>query len=463
MPTPSPEIIAVLQFFAPVFTKPTFAHACTLVYGALLAVGARTVASALRAVGLAHGRHFTTYHRVLNRARWSPLALSRSLLALLVDTFLPAAAPLVLLVDETLERRRGPQIAWKSRFRDPLRASPGRPVTTPALRWLNVSLLVPVPWSQRPWALPFLTLPAPAPATSAKLGKRHRTLVDLAGLAIRLVRRWQPARDLTLVGDGTDAALALGHACRRLPGTVRLVSRLRLDAVLHAPPGPRQPGQRGPTPKKGARLPTLAAHLADPTTGWQRVRLPWYGGRTQVMDLVSGTALWYHPGQAPLPLRWVLLRDPAGKEAPTALFSTDHAATPEQIVAGSWAAGTSRSPSRRRAGIWGWRRSGNGPHGRSGARRRACWGCSVWWRCWPIDCMGRPSPPAGRPGIRSARRPSVTPSRRCGGRCGRCRHSRCPRWRQTIRISLPRCGNAYRRRRPMPPKWPKSRRITDYG
>jgi hypothetical protein len=332
MPTPSPEIIAVLQCFAPVFTKPTLAHACTLVYGALLTSGARTVASALRAVGLAHCRQFTTYHRVLNRARWSPLALSRRLLALLVATFLPAGAPLVLLVDETLERRRGSQIAWKSRFRDPLRASPGRPVTTPALRWLNVSLLVPMPWSQRPWALPFLTLPAPAPATSAKLGKRHRTLVGLAALALRLVRRWQPDRALTLVGDGGYAAIALGHACRHRPGTVRLVSRLRLDAVLHAPPAPRQPGQRGPTPKKGARLPQLAAHLVDPTTAWQRVTLPWYGGHTQVLDLISGTALWYHPGQVPLPIRWVLLRDPAGKEAPTALFSTDQAALPEQVV-----------------------------------------------------------------------------------------------------------------------------------
>lgn len=332
MPTPSLEIIAVLRCFAPVFTKPTFGHVTTLVLGALLADGARTVASALRAVGLAHGRQFTTYHRVLNRARWSPLALSRRLLALLLATFLPADAPLVLLVDETLERRRGRKIAWKSRFRDPVRAGPGRPVTTPALRWLNVSLLVPLPWSTRPWALPVLTLPAPAPATSAKLGKRHRSLVDLAALAVRLVRRWQPDRDLTLVGDGGYAALALGRACRRLPGTVRLVSRLRLDAVLHDGPGPRRPGQRGPTPKKGARRPTPAAHLADPTTAWLRLMLPWYGGRLQPMEVVSGTALWYHPGQAPLPLRWVLLRDPAGREAPTALFSTDQAAAPEQIV-----------------------------------------------------------------------------------------------------------------------------------
>ena len=332
MPTPSPEIIAVLQTFAPVFTRPTFAHACTLVYGALLAVGARTVAASLRAVGLARCRHFTTYHRVLNRARWSALALSRRLLALLVITFLPAGVPLVLLVDETIERRWGRRIAWKGYFRDPVRAGVGRPVITPGLRWLVVALLVPVPWSARPWALPFLTVPALAPATSAKLGKRHRTVVERAALAIRLVRRWQPDRELVLVGDGTYAALGLGHTCRRLPGAVRLVSRLRLDAVLHAPPPPQPPSKRGPKPKKGERLPSLADHLADPATAWQRVTLPWYGGQTRACDLRSGTALWYHPGTDPLPIRWVLLRDPTGTRPPTALVCTDPAGAPEQIV-----------------------------------------------------------------------------------------------------------------------------------
>ena len=101
MPTPSAEIIQVLHAFAPAFTAPTFANALVLLYGTLLTVGPRTVTAALRAVGLAHARHFSTYHRVLNRARWSPLLLSKRLLGLLVATFLPPAAPLVLLVDET--------------------------------------------------------------------------------------------------------------------------------------------------------------------------------------------------------------------------------------------------------------------------------------------------------------------------------------------------------------------------
>ena len=101
MPTPSPELIQVLQTFAPAFTAATFANAAVLLHGTILAPGARTVTAALRAVGRAHERHFTTYHRVLHRARRSPLRLSKLLLGLLVLTFLPPGAPLVLLVDET--------------------------------------------------------------------------------------------------------------------------------------------------------------------------------------------------------------------------------------------------------------------------------------------------------------------------------------------------------------------------
>ena len=339
MPTPSPEIIQVLQTFAPAFTAATFANASVLLYGTILALGARTVTAALRAVGRAHERHFTTYHRVLNRARWSPLRLSKLLLGLLVLTFLPPGAPLVLLVDETLERRRGRRIAYKGYFRDPVRSTAGKAVTSAGIRWLCLALLVPLPWSSRPWALPFLTVPALAPATSAKLGKRHRTVVERTQLLVRLVRRWQPERELVLVGDGSYAAVALGHTCRRQPGTVRLVSRLRLDAALYAPPAPQPTSKRGPKPQKGQRQPNLAARLADPRTAWQRATVPWYGGQDKVLDLASGTALWHRAGEAPLPIRWVLLRCPEHTIPPTALFCTDPAVCPRQLVAwfvGRW-------------------------------------------------------------------------------------------------------------------------------
>src|ERR671924_2174296 len=105
LPAPGPEVVALLQTFAVVFTRPTFAHAVVLLYGAILTPGRRTVAGALRAVGLRDERHFTSYHRVLNRAVWSPLRLSRLLLELIVSTLLPSQAPVMLVVDTTLVRR----------------------------------------------------------------------------------------------------------------------------------------------------------------------------------------------------------------------------------------------------------------------------------------------------------------------------------------------------------------------
>ena len=331
MPAPAPAIVTLLAAFAPAFTARTFARALVLLYGTLLAVGPRTVTAALRAVGRGQEPHFGAYHRVLNRARWSSLRLSRLLLGLIVATCLAPDAPLLLVVDETLERRRGRRIAWRGWFRDPVRSGRGKPVLSQGIRWLSLAILVPVPWGARPWALPFLTAPVLAPATSAKLGKPHRPTVDRAPTLVRLVRRWQPGRELVLVGDGGFAATPLGHACRAL-GRAALVARLRLDAALYDPPVPPPPGKRGPKPKKGARQPSLKARAADPTTVWQLATVPWYGGQGREMELATGTALWHRAGNAPRPIRWVLLRDPAGQTPPTALGCTDPPAEATPLV-----------------------------------------------------------------------------------------------------------------------------------
>ena len=203
MPTPSPEIIQLLSHFASAFSVPTFAHVLVLVYGVILAPGGRTVSSALRAQGRGDDPHFTTYHRVLNRAQWSPWVLSEILLGLIILIGLPSGAGLILLIDETLERRRGQQIKNKGWWRDPLRSTLTQVSDVLGIRWICMAVVVPLPWSQRPWALPFLLIPARSPKTSAKLGKRHRTLVEWAEVMISRVRRWQPERGITLVGDGS--------------------------------------------------------------------------------------------------------------------------------------------------------------------------------------------------------------------------------------------------------------------
>jgi hypothetical protein len=126
--------------------------------------------------------------------------------------------------------------------------------------------------------------------------------------------------------------LELLAACAGLAEPVTFVTRLRLDAALYDPAPARQPGTRGAPRKQGDRQPSLAQRLVDPVTPWEAVTVRWYGGETRLIDLASGTALWYHPGLPVVPLRWVLIRDPSGKLEPQALLSTDLAVPPRQIV-----------------------------------------------------------------------------------------------------------------------------------
>lgn len=334
MPTPSLKIIQLLSVFAISFTAPTWAKALVLLCGTILAPGRRTVTAALRAMGLADDKHFTNYHRVLNRDRWSPWVLSKILLDLIIRVFLPVGVPLVLAIDETLERRRGSKIKYKGWFRDAIRSTANHVSKSLGIRWICLAVLVSVPWSQRLWALPFMVIPALGPKTSTKLEKRHRTIVDWAIIMIRKVRYWQPGREIVLAGDGSYAAVTLVQYCQRRKQPVKLVSRLRLDARLFDFPSPRPKGKRGPKPKKGARQPKLASRLTDPKTRWQTLKIPWYGGEEKVIETVTGKSLWHRRGMDPVPIRWVLIRCPEDSFKPEAIFCSDPNVSAAQII--SW-------------------------------------------------------------------------------------------------------------------------------
>lgn len=328
-----PEIIDVLMPFAQVCSARVWDWAQVLIIGAILAPGKRTVTAVLRVMGLKDDQQFQNYHRVLNRAKWSGLEASRILLGVLVLVLVAAGVPLVVAADETLERRRGPKIKAKGIFRDAVRSSRKHTIFSSGLRWVSMMLLVPVPWSRRVWALPFLTVLAPGEKTNQANGKRHKTSIDWIGQMIGAVRRWLPEKKLILVTDGGLTAVKLGLRCAGYANPVTYISRLRLDAVLHDPPGPQPAGKRGPKPKKGKRQPSLKQVLVDPLTQWIEHEIEWYGGKRRTIEIATGTALWYTPGHDPLPIRWVLVRDPLGEFDPTAFFATDQAAAPPQILA----------------------------------------------------------------------------------------------------------------------------------
>ena len=176
MSLPRP-IITVLAHFEPLFTAPTWKKVVILLVGTVLARGRRTVTAALRQMGRQQ-THFSGFHQVLNRARWSSLAVSRRLLEVLVQTFVSVGGTIEIVMDETLERRWGPRISKRGYWRDSLLSSKERSVSSSGLRWVTMALVI-LQWTKMRWALPFLSV-----LTTTPKGAKHSTS------AIRPWRVW---------------------------------------------------------------------------------------------------------------------------------------------------------------------------------------------------------------------------------------------------------------------------------
>jgi DDE superfamily endonuclease len=323
---------SLLLAFAPLFGPGVWCRAQVLLLGAILAPGKRTVTAVLRIVGLNNEKNFQNYHRVLNRARWSSRTASRILLGLLLQSFV-SSGPILVGLDDTIERRWGKQIQARGIYRDPVRSSRSHFVKTSGLRWLSLMLLVEIPWAGRVWALPFFTVLAPSERYHQKRHKRHKTLVNWGRQMLLQLRRWLPERSLVLVADSGYAALDFlgGLANRRR--SITCITRLRLDAQLYAPAAPRRPGQRGRPRRKGVRLPSLKQRVTDRQTQWRRITVPhWYSAGPRTVQVATGTAVWYRVGLPVVPLRWVLIRDPQQQFRTQARLCTDLGIAPAQVV-----------------------------------------------------------------------------------------------------------------------------------
>jgi hypothetical protein len=315
-----PESIEViLAPFMALFAERVWCHAEVLIIGTILTQGKRTVTQALRVMGLGGEQHYINYHRVLSRAKWSSLAAAKILLGMLIAV-LSVNSPILIGIDETIERRKGEKIKAKGIYRDAVRSTKKQVVKCFGLKWIVMMLLVQMPWNQRVWALPFLSILAPSERANLAAKRRHKTIIDWAKQMVKQVSRWLK-RKWVCIGDGSYACVSFAWVCAQQQ--VTLISRLRLDAQLHDFPSPQPPHKRGKKPLKGNRLATLQSLVTDPTQVWQTVALNWYGNQPKFRQILTGVCLWYTSAETPIPIRWVLVIDPDGKHPPAAFFSTD--------------------------------------------------------------------------------------------------------------------------------------------
>jgi hypothetical protein len=226
------EIVRMLRSCKEVFSERVWHWVVVLVVGAILVPGQRTVASVLRVMGLSTERQYQNYHRVLSRARWSSRDLSRCVLGMLVRVFVPVDAPILVGLDETIERRRGAKIGAKGIYRDLVLSSKGHFVKAADCAGSRCSSW---PRFLGPGGSGVIVLDGvgalrtldpgagPMPQDSARLGRQM----------LRQLRRSLPDRSLVVVADSTYAVVELVANAAGLPQPVTVITRLRLDTALY--------------------------------------------------------------------------------------------------------------------------------------------------------------------------------------------------------------------------------------
>ena len=310
-------ILTVFAPFTTLFLKPkTASKAMLLLTGAILCRGGRTVCAALKILGMQGEERFDKYHRVLSRASWSPLEGGRILLAQLIGKM---TDPLVIAIDEHIERRRGRKIKAIGCYRDAVASSQNYITKCFGLKWITVMVLKQYSWIPRLLALPFLTVLAPSEKANKKAGRRHKTTIDWTIQLVKLLRRWLPNMRIILTADGGFANAQLAWIC--LKYHVSLVTRLRLDARLFDFPS-EYTGYGRPS-KRGQRLLTPKQMMQQPGLKWTEAEVKWYGGKKRRIAYASITCLWSVQGEEPLPIRLVLMKDLAGEYEPIALMGID--------------------------------------------------------------------------------------------------------------------------------------------
>jgi hypothetical protein len=334
-----PTLAVLLAAFTRCFQARSVVVFEWLVVGWILCQGRRTVTDVALASGGVGERHISVFHRFFARASWTLDALGRVVFMLALK-WVPSDQPLVVLGDDTLARKGGKRIALASMHHDPLLSSARKPFASFGHVWVVLALWVPLPFgSGRGFALPVLFRldvsanrggerqrtgrrqgragPRLRVARTAHAQHRQVTKLELLREMVGLVAQWADERTIYLVADSAYAGRTV---LEDRPPNVHVLSRLRLDAALYAPPPPRRPGQQGRPRRRGDRLPALAQQIAR-RRRWTALPLVLYG-RAVTPRTFTLEAVWYGALRSQL-IRIVVVRDPSGRRRDEAFFCTD--------------------------------------------------------------------------------------------------------------------------------------------
>jgi hypothetical protein len=335
MPNLPPAIVSLLSIFKPLFSKPVYQKFSSLFQAHILSKGVRTVTELLKLLSLRDAKNFSIYHDFFNKNKWSSLAGAKILFQKISSLF-PKNEEIHIVLDTTVERRKGAKIKSLNIQRDAVRSTKSRKVLVPGLLWLVCTVQIKLPGTHKTWALPFLSvlIPPERPLSSSKnkkdnqkKPKKHKTLNDWTSQIAKLIRKWAGKdRKISIAADSAFATYILANTC--IDNKINLTSRMRLDARIFQFPVANKKGRINLT---GLRMPTFNEMLSDLSLKWQKMKVDWYKGQKKTIESISGTSLWYGYGIRPVPIKWVLIKGAEDSE-PTVLFALDPESSIEKII-----------------------------------------------------------------------------------------------------------------------------------
>ncbi len=331
-----PDALPILSLFAPAFSSSVFPRAQLLAVACILTVGSCTLANLLRTLGCLAPGHSSAYRRLFSQRRWSLFALGRALLGWILD-HLVGPGPVYLAGDDTVAEHPGDHVYGKGCHRDAVRSSHSFTAFRWGHKWLVLAVLVRLPGTNRPWALPFFVVLCHSVKEDQKHNRRHKTTTQVLAQMLLVLSRWFPERSFVLAADGAFACHELAKLCARPRYRLSLVSRFYANAALYDKPAEVKLTAKGKKPVgrprvKGAKRDTPEQAVAK-AKDRQRLRVDWYGGGRRDVEVVSDTGQWYKAGQGLVAVRWVYVHDLSGTHRDEYFFSTDGNLSAKDLIA----------------------------------------------------------------------------------------------------------------------------------
>jgi len=313
--------IAVIEPFKKHFRLGVYQSLTVLLVGAILCPKTRTISRCLRVLGLHEEQNYRGYYYALSEAKWSCIALSQTLLRLLVPYAQGEDGVLRFTLDDTLVRRSGKKISLKGKHHDGVRSRGRYKVISLGIRWLSLQLNCKFPWSKRYSSLPIMTVACPSETTCKKKKLRYRSFCALSKIFLRLLRRYLPEQRIEVLADNGFQTAELCLLAHEL--NITFITRSRADICLYDPPPSKLPkGRRGPKPKKGTRQTNLSYRFENNLLEFISTSLTWYKHEVIDIQYATGTALWHRDGVPPIPIRWFLVISPDKRFKPSYFTTT---------------------------------------------------------------------------------------------------------------------------------------------